>query len=290
MFRLVSVMIVVVAIAVWLIGFGSTPAPTAPVQDRIGVAAQSAAGSNDLDRRLQHLETKLAAERSERLRLEERLAALSAQLAERGPAAAEPIAADAAPVAAADDRAPELAAGEAPGDAGDVRSPMERALAAAGLDADAAAEIKRKHDAQMMAEMYLRDQATREHWIESDRFSQEMAALEAERTSVRDDLSDDDAYDRYLFALGQSNRVQVEDVMLESPAADAGLQSGDVILSYGDTRIFAPGELVSQTRDGSAGESVRLQIIRNGARLVVDVPRGPLGLRIAATQVAPDRS
>jgi C-terminal processing protease CtpA/Prc len=164
---------------------------------------------------------------------------------------------------------------------------MERALAAAGLDAETAADIKYRQDDLTMNEMYLRDQATRENWMDSPRFREEMAKIDAQRTSMRDEIGDDDAYDRYLFALGQTNRVRVDDVLAESPAAGVGLQSGDMILRYGDTKLFAPRDLVDQTHRGELGEMVRLEVLRNGQRFEVEVPRGPLGLRVNAIQDVP---
>jgi len=243
----------------------------------------------DLERRLRTLEARVAAEASARARLAERCEAVAAQLA--APGSESPQLASASEPA---QHPPAAAEGPADGAAGTVAaepsiSPMERALAAAGLDTAAAAEIKQRRDQLMMSEMYLRDQATREQWIDSPRFNEEMAALDAQRTSIRDEIGDD-SYDRYLFALGEPNRVRVDDVMAESPAAEAGLQVGDVIVSYADSRIFAPDELVTQTRSGTAGESVRVEVMRNGERLAIDVPRGPLGLRIAASQAAPGTS
>jgi S1-C subfamily serine protease len=125
--------------------------------------------------------------------------------------------------------------------------------------------------------------------LDSPRFAEEMAALQSRRVSVRDEIGDD-AYDRYLYAMGQLNRVRVDDVLSESPAAQAGLQAGDMIVRYGDSRIFAPDELVAQTRGGTLGEFVQLEIIRQGQRLALEVPRGPLGLRIDAAQGPPDAS
>jgi hypothetical protein len=45
-------------------------------------------------------------------------------------------------------------------------------------------------------------------------------------------------------------------------AAQAGLQAGDLIVRYGDARLFAPRELVAESRSGTAGETVRVAIIR----------------------------
>jgi membrane-associated protease RseP (regulator of RpoE activity) len=285
-----AVLVTIMALAMHLATQDGAPPRPAGEAER-SAAARAGSTMPDVERRLSRLEAKLAAERAERLHLEERLAALTAQLAARGPEVepADGEQAAASAVSEAAEVAVAFADAASAEDGDDGRSPMERALTAAGLAADVAADIKRRHDAQAMTEMYLRDQAAREGWLDTPRFADEMAALAAQRTTVRDELADDDAYDRYLFALGESNRVRVDDVMLQSPAAQAGLQTGDVIVRYGDTRIFAPGELVAQTRDGTAGETVRIEVIRNGERLDVEVPRGPLGLRIAATQNAPEK-
>ncbi len=169
------------------------------------------------------------------------------------------------------------------------KSTMQRALEAAGLDEETAEGIKLHGDQLAMTEMYLRDQATREGWLDSQRFREEMEAIEEQRTSIRDDLGDD-GYDRYLFALGHTNRVIVNDVMFDSVAEDVGLQTGDLIISYGETRVFAPDELSSQTRAGTAGDPITLEVVRNGKRFDVEVPRGPLGVRIGVAQDDPDAS
>jgi C-terminal processing protease CtpA/Prc len=163
---------------------------------------------------------------------------------------------------------------------------MERALIAGGLDPITAADVKRKGDELQMAQMNLRYQASHEGWLDSVRFQEEMAALEVQKVSVRDELSEE-GYDRYLFSLGQTNRVRVDDVMFGSPAADAGLEVGDMILRYGDTRVFGPNELVAQTMAGQPGELVPLVVIRQGNLISVDVPRGPLGLHVNAAQSMP---
>lgn len=244
----------------------------------------------DIERRLKRLEAGFAEAAAERHRLGAQLAAMGAPLTAPHSSADETASARA--IASSPPAAP-----EAPTDAAATASAvddgkgsaMERALSAAGLDAATVADIKRRHDESTMTEIYLRDRATREGWLESPRFAAEMAAIEAERTPLRNEIGDD-AYDRYLFALGQTNRVRIDDVLQQSPAAQAGLQAGDLIVRYGDTRLFAPNELVDETRSGTAGETVQLEIIRNGAHLEVEVPRGPLGLRVAATQGAPGAS
>ena len=67
--------------------------------------------------------------------------------------------------------------------------------------------------------------------------------------------------------------------MTGSPAADAGLERGDLLLSYGERRIFDPMELREQTLAGDAGGLTEVELLRDGQVLRVFVPRGPLGIR-----------
>jgi hypothetical protein len=270
-------------------GVNERLAERAPIREsaRIGERTSRGRRADDLERRIDRLAASLARETAARHALEERLEGLAAQLAERDGGVDETATASGAQVV---ESAETAAAG--PGEAEDATagdsstSAMERALAAAGIDVDTAADIKRRRDELTMMELALRDRATREAWLDTPRFEGELAAIEEQRLSVRDEIGDS-AYDRYLYALGHPNRVRVDDVMSESPAAQAGLRNGDVILRYGDTRIFAPDELVAQTRGGTVGETIRLEVLRDGERLEVDVPRGPLGLQIAAMQAEP---
>src|SRR5215472_16470573 len=59
---------------------------------------------------------------------------------------------------------------------GEVDSAFEQA--AAGIDPATAADIKRRRDEVIMSEMYLRDRATREHCVDTQSFTTEMAAIE----------------------------------------------------------------------------------------------------------------
>jgi hypothetical protein len=243
-----------------------------------------------LERQLERLTSTLAAEADQRRRLEQRLDGLATELA------ALRASDRATPHAVASNPESGTAATTTPGPPGgaagtaspaDAVTTTERALLAAGIDTATVGDIKRRRDTLALSEIYLRDLATREGWMDTPRFAEEMADIERQRTSIRDEIGDE-AYDRYLAALDHPNRVAVDEVLLESPAAVAGLQAGDVVRRYADARIFAPDELVTATRGGTAGEMVRVEIVRQGRRFEIEVPRGPLGIRIAASQGDPD--
>jgi hypothetical protein len=267
-------------------GSVSASRPSPSVRETEGRGDQQA---SRLERRLELLAAKLAAEADGRHRLEERIDVLATELAAlRGsghetpravPSKPEPVAA-----APATQAAPGNAADPAP--VYDASTAMERALVAAGIDTTTATEIRRRQDGLGLSEIYLRNQAEREGWLDTPDFAAKMAEIEGQRTSIRDEIGDQ-RYDRYLAALDQPNRVAVNEVLLESPAAAAGLQAGDVVLSYGETRIFAPSELVTATRAGTAGENVRMEILRQGRRFEIQVPRGPLGVSVAASRGDP---
>lgn len=242
----------------------------------------------ELERRVESLAERLVAEAGERKRLESRIEELAAQLASSDRERSEPANRTASTPAAP----AEAVTAEAGGNAARAAEPaggvtMETALIAAGVDELAAAEIKRRHDELALSQIYLRDLAAREGWLDSPRFREEMAEIEAQQTSIRDEIGEE-GFDRYLAALGQPNRVTVDEVLVESPAAYAGLQPGDVILRYGEDRIFAPRELVAATRGGTSGEPVRLEVLRGRRRVSIEVTRGPLGVRVAASRSDPD--
>jgi membrane-associated protease RseP (regulator of RpoE activity) len=59
-----------------------------------------------------------------------------------------------------------------------------------------------------------------------------------------------------------------------SPAERAGLRKGDVILRYDGRSVADPGELRSYVRDSRVGETVPVEIWRNGSRRTLDVEVG----------------
>jgi hypothetical protein len=152
----------------------------------------------------------------------------------------------------------------------------EPALVASGVDERHAAWLHERFEALQMDELYLRDQAVREGWLRRPRYARQLRRLQAE---AREEIGDED-YDRMLFAAGRNNRVLLEDVLSDSPAAAAGIQGGDVLLRYDGRAVFDIRDLVSSTASGEPGSTVSVDVLRGGEELRFYVERGPLGAKI----------
>jgi S1-C subfamily serine protease len=145
--------------------------------------------------------------------------------------------------------------------------------------------MRRKNNIDLK-KLELRDRATREHYIGTSRYNRELSALTGKDVSLREEIGDQ-AYDSYLYASGQSNRVLVKSVMAGSQADLAGIQGGDVILSYDDQNLFGWSELQQATTQGERGEYVNVNVSRDGQLFNIWVPRGPLGVRLGAARLEP---
>lgn len=174
------------------------------------------------------------------------------------------------------------------GDFGERLSPQERIenLVAAGVDPDRAQALQARRDQFQLARLELFDLAEREGWAESEQLSLRLEELEEQRPDLRTELGDQ-GYDRYLFEAGRSNRVVFDAIIPGSEAEIAGLQAGDMVMSYANQRVFSPNDLQRATRDGVRGEIVPLDIERQGQRLFFEVPRGPLGVSLSGRQRSP---
>ncbi len=87
-----------------------------------------------------------------------------------------------------------------------------------------------------------------------------------------------DYYERYLEANGLPTSVGVSSVLEGSPGFNSGLKAGDRILSYNGNRVFNIRELNQMTILGDQGQSVLLEIERNGNPQQITIPRGPIGI------------
>ena len=159
----------------------------------------------------------------------------------------------------------------------------EEALLTVGVPADEASWLHRRFDEFELERLELLDQARREGWAKDPSYRQERRAL---KLGLREEIGEE-LYDRLLYALGRSNRLAVRDVLMRSPAEEAGIEPGDLILTYDDARVFDVFELRGATSAGRRGESVPIEVIRRGRRLRIIVPRGPLGVKLQPERVPP---
>jgi len=164
------------------------------------------------------------------------------------------------------------------------RELSEAALMQAGFNASEAAYYRRRYDEAAMAQLYLRDRAEREGWIGTPRYYDALREARAGLDSLRDEMGDE-AYSRYLYALGRPNRVTIRRVIGGSAAEAAGLQPGDILLRYDGSRVYAVSDLRRGARQGRAGETVPVDVLRGGSRIQAYLPRGPLGISMSSESV-----
>lgn len=88
----------------------------------------------------------------------------------------------------------------------------------------------------------------------------------------------EDSFERYLEANGFPTKVNVNRVVDGSPGQNAGLLPGDQITHYDGRRIFNIRELNQQTIVGEQGQSVLVEVERNGQPVQVTIQRGPIGI------------
>jgi hypothetical protein len=231
---------------------------------------------------LEQLESALAAEVQKRRELAERLADLSAELSRLRLMAGE----DGAGLLARGEPSPEdsTESGETNVDEGIQATGFDdEGLLSQGIDPR---DVQRLHDLWVSQELdrsSIAYRALREGWFFTARHRTELAELDQ---ALREDLEDED-YDRYLYARGEPNRIRAVEVLGGSAASEAGLRHGDIIMRYDDVRVFNPGELLLTAAQGEPGESVAMEILRDGRPRTLSVTRGPLGMIVKPSQGLP---
>ncbi len=88
----------------------------------------------------------------------------------------------------------------------------------------------------------------------------------------------DAQYEQYLQANNRPTAISVGSVLESSPGQRAGLQPGDQIVRYDGNRVFDVSDLNEQTMLGAPGESVVVDITRDGMPIQLVLPRGPIGV------------
>ncbi len=159
-------------------------------------------------------------------------------------------------------------------------------LIAAGFDQNEAAFLTDRWGQQQMERLYLRDQAIREGWIDTPRYTQALRELNRGEASMRADIGPA-AYDRFLFATGQPNRVRINTIIDSSPAQVSGLQPGDTIVTYDGNPIYSMSDLRAVTTTGEPDAPVVMEVDRGGQLVEIEIARGPLGVTLNSTRVEP---
>ena len=90
------------------------------------------------------------------------------------------------------------------------------------------------------------------------------------------------------FGLKKPAGALVSSVEKESPAAKAGLESGDVILAINGKEITSSGELPAIVSGMAPGESAKLQVWRNGNAREIDVKVGQFSDEKVASAEQPE--
>lgn len=163
----------------------------------------------------------------------------------------------------------------------------EAALLDAGFHPSELEALRARFEEIELERLFQRDQATREGWIDKPRFRREIAKLNNRYRDLRTEYGDD-AYDWILYASGRTNRVETNLVMRDSPAEEAGLEAGDLIVAYAGTRIFSARELQNATKAaGDPGDTVAVDVVRDGVERRFYLPVGPLGVQLGSIKVPP---
>ena len=262
-------LIAAIAVGVWVsVAQRPTGHPTA------SAAGYEPGVDSRLDARLQHLEQMLAEEREARIALEDTLAMLFEDL-ERLEGAGDRAVAD-LQVAAESERQGRAAERRTSRNEADwMRSYQERrvsSLIEGGFSEDEARRVLRLESEASFKAMQLAWEAQR-----SGEAVDFVGNADNPQAILRAEMGDD-AFARYLEAQGQPTSVRITQVFSGSPGNSAGLQPGDELVSYNGERVFNVMDLRSGTMKGQPGEDVVIEIDRDGVRMQLTVPRGPIGI------------
>ena len=116
--------------------------------------------------------------------------------------------------------------------------------------------------------------------LTDDRDARMRSLAESPFYRLRQEIGDEE-YERFLRAKGLSTEVQARSIEEGSAAAAAGILPGDHLLTFDGRRIFDPREIEELSSQGREGEFVLVDIERDGQRMQLAVPRGPLGAQFA---------
>jgi len=226
--------------------------------------------SQPVEARIDVLERAVADERLARQLLQEEVSYLTRELERLAPDEGRVPLPPGADVAIADS-IPFQPPGDRRREPGTPEDRAERLVAAGFLPSQAAWINQREQELEMEA-LQARFDAER-----SGEDIDWMANRTMASDALREELGDAD-YERYLEANGRSTSIAVSSVIESSPAQTAGLMPGDQIIRYDGERVFSMTDLTRQTMTGEPGQTVVVDVMRNGNLMQVVMPRGPVGI------------
>ena len=283
----VALLALVVGVAAGTLATDPPPAPGAvAAAPPPGPAGAPSAEPAPAPERWERLHRRLEAEEARSQRLEAELQALREELGRLATTLAPPAAGPAQPPPGGPEETPETAREGAGSTPTALPELSVDALVAAGVPAGEAQLIRRTADGIARERLFLEDRASREGWLGTSRYAAELDEINAVVDAVRDELGDA-AYERLLYTTGRANRVRVQSVIGETPAAAAGILPGDRIVRYAGERVFDGRGLRAATREGEPGALVPVEVLREGEPVLLYLPRGPMGIRMDVTRELP---
>lgn len=87
------------------------------------------------------------------------------------------------------------------------------------------------------------------------------------------------------FGLKPRTGVKIVNVYSDSPAAQGGIQEKDIILSFNGKEVRNPGHLQELVAYSPVEEKAKVEVLRSGKKVVLDVP---IGLQPDTVATAPD--
>ena len=272
--RIALVLCAALLVAIGLGTLVSTGLERTQEQPAAPIGSDELEADTSLDERLQDLEQALAEEREARLALEDTLAMLFEEL-DRLEGTDERAAARLQAAAESERQARAVERREQRNEADWMSSYQERRVAThveGGIsDEEARRALEQESEASFKA-MQLAWEAQR-----NGEAIDVMDVMSSPQSILRAEMGDD-AYARFLEAQGQPTAIRITQVLGGSPGNSAGLQPGDELISYNGERVFDVLELRNGTMQGQPGEDVVIEIERDGVRMQLTLPRGPIGI------------
>nr|ASQ41193.1 MamE-like magnetosome protein [Candidatus Magnetananas rongchenensis] len=134
-----------------------------------------------------------------------------------------------------------------------------------------------KKDGDVIKILVMRDGRKKSFHVKLKTAPANLIAVAAQKTNpiwMGADIQDIDAIMKMQFNLPDKKGVIVSHVNAKSPAATAGLKTGDVIRRFNGTRLRDVTKFQSLILKGQPGEQVKLTVLRDRAHVTIPVTLG----------------